>query len=470
MYGPGAVARSATVQVGRRQTVAGGWIDGGHVPVPIILFIASLLWPVSIFPVLGGINFPIYRSYLLVLMPLAAVEIYRRGIALKTPDYVFLFFAPLLTLSLSLHYGLTSSFSVVLPLGKIISTNVLVNAGATIIETLGSYFAARAFLRTRADVIATVRLLILIAIAVGAITTVESTTGFSIFGSKVDPGFNRLGLYRAQGPFPHPILWGLFAASTFAFAMAKGVIGTGVVPRAVASALLIWAVVTSVSSAAFAAIGMQVLLIAWYSLSRNIAHRGLYFAVAFTALYLMIDLFSHRTPLMVLISYTALNEQTGYYRYLIWLFGWPDFLASPIIGIGYHDWARPIWMTPSIDAFWLVLLLRYGLLAIGPFIIGIATSLGKAVRALPPLGSGGELDLIYYWLASLISLLVAGFTVHFWGQSYVELLFLLGMWGALIKGTVLPRAADKSRAGQETPVRVNRHSDAMRGRRVTAQP
>ncbi len=52
-----------------------------------------------------------------------------------------------------------------------------------------------------------------------------------------------------------------------------------------------------------------------------------------------------------------------------------------------------------------------------------------------------SLDLAHFWFASLIALLVAGFTVHFWQQSFVELFFLIGLWGAFAQD-VAPRAID----------------------------
>ena len=172
-------------------------------------------------------------------------------------------------------------------------------------------------------------------------------------------------------------------------------------------------------------------LVIWFSVSRGLRNRTLYFAVGCVAAYIFIDVFSNRTPVQVIFDYAALNPWTGYYRTLIWQFGWADFLSSPIVGIGYNDWARPIWMSASVDTFWLILLLRYGLLAVAPLVLGIGMSLHQSLMRYFP-KTEVELDLAYFWLASLISLLIAGFTVHFWEQSYVELFFLVGSWGAFV--------------------------------------
>ncbi len=415
------------------------WLYVGRIPLAVQIFLASVVWPAGFAVTLGGLYLPVYRIALLLLLPFAALELFRAQIKFKAPDYLIVAFALLQVVSLTIQHGFTDTF-IAISVSAIARTNTLINSGTTIVETLGPYLLARAYIKNRSDLAATARLLIYVTIGIGAFTLVETLTGFSVFGGVTGFGLIRFGLHRAAGPFPHPILWGLFAASTFAFALSKDVISGRLAPQIYVAAAILLAVGTSVSSAAFAAVVLQAALLLWFHYSAQLKYRGWYFSGAAVATYLFIAIFSNRTPMQVIFSYAALDSWTGFYRTLIWRFGWEDFLASPVTGIGYHDWARPRWMTSSIDAFWLVILLRYGLLAVGPLIAGIWTSLRRAALAVPAAAGKSGLDLVYFWLASLASLLIGGFTVHFWQQSYVLLFFLIGFWGAFDGNSKPPRA------------------------------
>lgn len=410
----------------------------GMVLFPVTAFVAALAFPDTAAPDFAGLHLPVYRIFLIFLLPLALIRFARMRMRLALPDVLVMAFAALQAVALFSHYGLFATVSVERFGGGTIATNILVNAGTTFLETLGPYFLARSFVRNRADAAVVAGVLIFVTIAVGVTTLFEATTGVSLFSTAQD--MVRFGLHRAAGPFPGPIQWGLFAASAFALSVAKGVVGGTPFRRAVVAVLVLGAALTSVSSAAIAAIAIQIILIAWFYLSASLRNRGWIFAAGLVGIYLFIDIFSNRTPVQVAFDYAALDPWTGYYRTLIWQYGWADFLSSPFIGIGYQDWARPRWMTPSIDAFWLVMLLRYGLLGAGPLILGIAAALQRAGRYLPRLTRTSGLDLSYCWLASVSSLLVGGFTVHFWQQSFVELFLLVGMWGAFVPAKMVPNA------------------------------
>ena len=48
-------------------------------------------------------------------------------------------------------------------------------------------------------------------------------------------------------------------------------------------------------------------------------------------------------------------------RVHIWHYGTPSVLNYPIFGTGFNDWERPSWMGGSIDNFWFVCAVRYGI-------------------------------------------------------------------------------------------------------------
>jgi hypothetical protein len=401
------------------------------VPLPVTIFIFSLVWPTGLALTVGGLFLPIYRVALLVLLPLATFEILNKRIRLTLPDWLIAAFTILQAISLIYHHGLTEPITVV-SMNSISTTTAFINSGTTIVETLGPYLLARAFIRSQAQALAAMRLVIIIALILGTTTLVESWSGYSIYtlSSAIDDSYMRFGLHRASGPFPHPILFGLFCATALAFTLAISRPQMSVPKRGLLALLLLVAVFTSASSAAFAACAIQVALIIWYCASAGLKHRGWYLFVGSALVYVIIASLSNRTPMQVIFSYTALNSWTGYYRTLIWQYGWQNFLESPFFGIGFNDWIRPNWMTPSIDAFWLVILLRYGFIAAAPLIAAFLICMQRVGRALPKQTRRFDIPAAYCWIASMTSIVIAGFTVHFWMQSFVVLFFMLGLWRA----------------------------------------
>ena len=106
---------------------------------------------------------------------------------------------------------------------------------------------------------------------------------------------------------------------------------------------------------------MQTGLIGWEVLTRGIRARWRLLSLGCVLAYFSIDLLSNRTPFHVIVTYLTFNVQTGYNRILIWQYGSAEVLRHPIFGIGLGDWERPAWMSSSMDNFWLVIAVRYGL-------------------------------------------------------------------------------------------------------------
>lgn len=404
------------------------------VPLPVVLLLLALVLPPAVALPLGGLHLPAHRLLLIALLPLAFIEMGKRGIRLALPDYCILAFATMQAVSLIIHHGLTDNITLVYR-DYVTTTSSLVNGGVTFLETVSPYLIARAYIRTSEQFIAVCRLLVYIALAVGLFTVIESISGYSVFQTRTNNDFGgmRYGYVRAAGPFPHAIVWGLFAASVFPFALLGATAGKNNAGRLVTAMLVLGAAFTSVSSAALGAIGIQIILILWLVYSAGLKQRWLYFALGCVLAYTFVEVMSNRSAVQVFFNYTALNAWTGYYRTLIWEFGWQNFLASPLFGIGFNDWARPSWMSASVDAFWLVILMRYGIFAAIPLAGAFAIALFRVEKAIPSqkVLSSKSLNIGYWWMASLVSLIVAAFTVHLWGQIFVYFFFLLGLWGAL---------------------------------------
>lgn len=423
----------------------------GKVPLPILLLLIALVLPPAIALPLGGLHLPAHRLLLIALLPMAFLEMGKRGIRLVLPDYCIFAFASMQAFSLMIHHGLTDDITLAYR-DYVTTTSSLVNGGVTFLETVAPYLIARAYIRTGEQFIAVCRLLVYIVLVVGLFTAIESISGYSVFQQRTanDFGGVRYGYIRAAGPFPHAIVWGLFAASVFPFALLGATAGRNYAGRLITAALVLGAAFTSVSSAALGSIAIQLILIVWLVYSAGLKQRWFYFALGCVLAYTFVEVMSNRSAVQVFFNYTALNAWTGYYRTLIWEFGWQNFLTSPFFGIGFNEWSRPSWMGASVDAFWLVILMRYGLFAALPLAGAFALALYRVEKSIPSekILSSKSLDIGYWWMASLVSLIVAAFTVHLWGQIFVYFFFLLGLWGSLVHGRT-KRSTHQARMPQD---------------------
>ena len=172
---------------------------------------------------------------------------------------------------------------------------------------------------------------------------------------------------RVQGSFEHPILFGLFCALAvtnfwylFRDNLAKRLSLTG---------LAIFMTLMSMSSAPLLSVITQLGMIVWEKISKaNWKLLGVLSVIG----YVVIDLLSNRTPVQVLISYATLNPATAANRLHIWTWGTQNVAANPIFGIGLNDWFRAPWMVSgSVDNFWLLTAMRYGLPAVIFLIIAV---------------------------------------------------------------------------------------------------
>ena len=146
--------------------------------------------------------------------------------------------------------------------------------------------------------------------------------------------------------------------------------------------------------------------------------------------YAAVGMISNRTALRVLLDHLTLNSATAFHRIVIWEKGVNSIASHPLFGIGFHDWDHPTWMSNSMDAFWLVVFVMYGLPAGIALVCGAISIANGVSRSF----SGVALDdrMRRAWLTSFVGLCIAGATVHFWNQSFVWFSFFLGTGVALI--------------------------------------
>jgi hypothetical protein len=308
------------------------------------------------------------------------------------------------------------------------------SGGIYIVESLGAYLVGRCWVRTRRDFEAFCRIVFFMVLFMLFFTIPEALTGYHfireafqlVFGGGGLPYIEpRLGLSRAFGSFDHPILYGTFCATTVAatyYVVCSARVGMRQILTMSAVGL---ATFLSLSSGAFVAMGIQVLLMGWDRLTRGISSRWLIFGSLFATAWMFLSLLSNRSPIKVFISYMTFSAHSAYNRILIWDYGTKEVGRHPFFGIGFADWQRPDWMhSSSMDNFWLLTAVRYGL----PALILLLAAMFLTMHRI---GSKQNVDDSFNryrsaWIIGVAGIAIAGITVHFWNSLFGLFMFLLG--------------------------------------------
>lgn len=407
-------------------------------PLPVLLYFVFMLLPITF--QLGPLNFTGLRLFLLPLViPLTVqlfIGVYGRIIL---PDILFI-----------LH--------ILWVFVAILANNpsyAIEHTGSTGIELWGGYLLGRVFIRSRENFISMIRLIAFVVMCCIPFAIYELATGIpplikamsSLPGISsivdVNPG-QRLGLYRVQMVFPHPIHYGIFCAILLPMCWVgmRGIYSN--TARLVVSACVLVSGFTALSSGALVAIALQLGLILWAYMARNIKRRWLFLLCLFFTSYAVLGLLSSRTPFQVFMTYATFSTHNAYVRVAIFDAGIQNVLASPFFGIGLNDWERPIWLSASVDNFWLLTAMRYGF-------VGLLFMLGGYIWAIVRIGLRNfESDIVLWqfrraWMFSFIGLSISLATVHVWNSifSFIFFMFGTGMWMLFEK----PHVPEKTRPG-----------------------
>lgn len=306
-------------------------------------------------------------------------------------------------------------------------------AGANFLETFGPYLVGRWCIRNKDGFVRFVKIQFIFLVVILPFGLLETQTGdpliirilASVFETQLIVDHEiRLGLERAQAVFQHPILYGYFAAVTLGLVLYVLNVGSTLGKSLWRIAVVFLSTFLSLSSGPLAGFMMQVILSIWEWATRNFNFR---WGIIFTfigIIYVVIDLFSSRTPFHVFVTYLTFNTGAAWNRILIFEYGTQNLYANPIFGLGLKDWVRPSWMVSSVDNFWLGTGMRFGfpgliLLLASMFVLMF--QLGRKKIADPSVASmriGVNM--------SLVGTLFIGATVHLWGPVYIWLWFFMG--------------------------------------------
>lgn len=380
--------------------------------ISVMLFLLALTMPTYTSFAAGSMRLTLYRVLLIVTIFPCAVRLFSGQLKLLPADILIVFGSVWAALTLVYHHGAGEG---------------LETGGIFIVESLGAYLLARTAIRSERDFQGFVAVMLLLVFVLLPGTLVEALTNRNLFGQSPSGMDMRLGLHRARGPFDHPIVFGVFVASVFGmgwfyFPRAEKPIG---MPRIFRASGILCATIASVSSGALTAVIVQLLLIAWNYLAGGIRKRWRLFLYLLALVYVVIDLLSNRTPMKVFLTYLTFSTHTAYNRLIIWEWGFHhNVLENPLLGIGLNIWTRPPWMhSTSMDNFWLVLMVRHGFPCFLPIAAGGLYILFAGARRAGSVGLG---SLQKGWTITMIGLIVAGSTVHFWNALFAYFFFILG--------------------------------------------
>lgn len=312
--------------------------------------------------------------------------------------------------------------------------------GSTGVEFLGGYLVGRAYIRSRETFLALCRTLLVVGLCLLPLALIEALTSrvpvveaimslpyFTSVG--LAGGEQRMGLSRAQVVFIHPIHFGLFCTVIFSmtFVALKDAIPD--TRRWIYAGLMAFACFLSLSSGAILAMAVQFGLVLWAAIFRGFRLRWWLLIGLFVLMYVVVDLLSNRTPIEVFMSRATFSAHNAYIRAIIFDHGVQNVWNNPIFGLGLRDWARPEWLPPSVDNFWLLIAMRHGI----PGLTFLALGYGTSVMRVMSRNFSGDLVLLLIrraWIFTFLGLTFTLTTVHVWGSiySFVFFMFGAGVW------------------------------------------
>jgi hypothetical protein len=376
----------------------------------LLLFFVTLLIPIQLN--VGPLRMDPYRLFLMIFIIPALVQVLsgKAGRVIPT-DYFMLVYNFWILVSLVFNHGLP----------------IIEYAGMTGIELMGGYLAGRLLVRSLADFVTFFRYFFYALLFLMPFALYELFTKQMIIAKLLDPIFTvtkknnavRMGLSRVQAVFPHSILYGVFCSVGLAnmYYLYKNRF-TAKVQRC---GTVVGMTFMSLSSGPLLSVALQCMMIGWDWITKG---KWKLLVILSAIAYVVVDLLSNRTPLIILIETVTFSSGTGWTRIHIFRYGSEEVWRHPIFGIGLNDWERPFWLTGSVDNFWLLNAMRHGLPGFLTLVTGIGLHMWNVLKARN-LTERGELARTGY-LVSMVGLFMTLGTVHVWSAMSVFVMFLIG--------------------------------------------
>lgn len=392
------------------------------------LYIISFFIPLEVFFTAGGLRLEPYRMILIVGFLLYIFGKTKQDDTGKILNLYILFTC----ISLAVNHGLEVAIK---------------TSGILYLEVCVSYLMGVMYIRDKESLKKIIYLLSSIYILLIIPSLIEFYSGNKLihnFFEKITGNhqladnlygedYIRLGFTRTTSVFSHPILYSIsatliipiilpifsFEAKKSNFQLLKKISG------------LIVAIFTSLTSAGISVIIIQVALRWWYKNRFKIGGLRKIIITLFYSALVIIQFGSNRGVIKFIATNITLNPQTAYYRILQWEFTADDIADNLYFGIGYDDFSHPAWFASSIDSYWLLNMLQYGIFSTIFLAYFFIKLLKKTYIESEVNESNNEILLGYRLL--VISIIFVGFTVDFFDRLQPLMYFLLGTSSWLFK-------------------------------------
>ena len=385
---------------------------------------------------IGGFNFtPALLVIVLLFLP-AVVSLYKSNRKWIQSDYFAIITATWMVIASLLNGGFRPY------------------VGAEALEFVGAYLVGRAYFSNRRSLELFIGVLKPVTIVIILLGLLDTLTGrpvvqqlVGIGGYQVD---YRAGLLRADSVFPVGELFGTFCvAATALFLYSERTLTS----RIFYVGLSVLGAVLSLSSGPLLGLAIVLSVFVYDLILRKRAWRWKLFGLAVFALTLSAFIVSN-APVAFLVRNLTLNPETGYFRLATWNFGLEEVARSPILGEGITSYAGAsdlvqIFVGKSVDALWLVLMLRYGVTVVVFLLATIFLPFLYKDR-----GSARDLYMNNIRMGLSLAVLCMSYialTVHFWDSIWVFFALCIGIRASFVEITVkqspivAPRKADLSR-------------------------
>jgi O-antigen ligase len=301
-------------------------------------------------------------------------------------------------------------------------------------EFCGSYLAGRVLLSERGQSLRFVDLLcyvIAIVALIGVLDTITSAptihyflaqlTGYTIFYQTE----YRLGIFRAMGTIEHPILFGIVCAVGLLLAVGSPIRAKGLTMAACGLGVLL-----SLSSAPVQAAIMGLGLLTYDRIFARFRWRWL-LLIVIVALGIGASYAFTASPFAFIYGHLSIDPASYWARLYQWNTVGAIVLNSPWFGIGFElrelTKQASFFVQASVDSLWLNLALVYGIP--GAVLVGLSMLSATCYPAAAP---NVNLTIEESKLATTLSVVIflvslLGFTVHFWGVTWMLVGLLVGV-------------------------------------------
>jgi hypothetical protein len=399
----------------------------------LVIYIATLAWyPTYLTVKIGTIDFNVTRIVILAIY----VNLFLRTNLPQRLKFIWLDKLVIIYFLCEIAAGAITAESFMM---------FIENRAGGFLDMVLPYFAVRMIITTKEQYLMLLKSILVIAMPLAIIGFYQCITGNNPVGFlkkyyawKVDAGYipiPRHGFFRADATFPMSIMFGLF------FAM-FGPVCAGILHSEKKHNILYWSglgltgvgIFSSMSSGPFLAGLLSIMFIAFYRYRR-------YWKPVVIILILMcgtVEIISNRHFYDVLGSFT-LSPATAWYRSKlidVALFQ-GGMNGHWLTGFGYN--VDPGW-GPKLDGrnhsdvvnHYLVILCRYGLVGLLPFLTVIVAAIKKLIEAFRASLSDADKWLIWCLSGALFGILVAMSSVMLFGPPVTIFYIMLGFCGVVL--------------------------------------